>query len=128
MGSGLAWEQYLKVKGYATTAYENVVHHDDGLNPGGGSCHWEPERGESSKVCTPLNGGHGTLPSPFNGYKEIGADPNKEMGIVVPEGYKGGFYPVPAPLPLGKGTGMPPGHDHAAMMKGQGMGRVVKRS
>jgi hypothetical protein len=93
----------------------------------------EPGSDESTRVCTPMNGGHGTLASPFNGYKETGADPNKEYGIIIPEGYKGGFYPVPSPLPLlGKGAGMPLGHDHTAMMKsqdqGQGMRRVVRRS
>ena len=67
IGSGPQWEAYKKMKGYADSVYEGIVHREDGLNPGGGGCRWEPGASPNNAICTPSNGGHETLSTNSNG-------------------------------------------------------------
>jgi hypothetical protein len=66
MGSGPMWEAYKVIKGLGDFTSESVVHRDDQLNPGGGGCIWESGQPESTKVCTPINGGHDMISSSTN--------------------------------------------------------------
>lgn len=85
MGSGSQWEAYKMVKGMGDYTSESVVKSDDKLNPGGGGCIWEPGQAESTAVCTPINGGHGMIPSLTNGRGQFDYKGKKPAGSVAPK-------------------------------------------
>jgi hypothetical protein len=79
IGSGPLWESYKRMKDSATSQFEAVVHRDDGLNPGGGGCHWEPGQSEDQAHCVQGNDGHENKATDTN-------------GLEIPNG---GMYAVP---------------------------------